>query len=153
GQTVIFNSPTPIDWSSVQILVNGASVPARSPNVVQLSSASLGVGNLIQDGMNEVEIYAKATNGLPITGTSIPIWAGLKDHVVKILDGSGNPLPNVDVVIRLEGTELTEHCVTDSAGDVVFDSLPFRHSFWAEATTPTGKLSGNFAAGLGNGTG
>ncbi len=145
GGDVVFFSLTPIDFDSLRVFRNSQLVPPS--DVVQVSATSLRVVGQVQEGLNEFEIYAKATNGMPISADRLPLWAGSDTQGVSIRDESGNAIPGASVLIRfIDEPTLTAQCVTDAHGLAEFVSLP-EGSFAVEATTvPSGQiLTGTFA--------
>ncbi len=147
GGDVVFNSLTPIDFASLRVFRNNQPVPPG--NVVQISATSLRVVGQVQEGLNDFEVYAKATNGLPISARRLPLWAGSDTQYVEIRNEAGDPIPGASVLMRfVNEPSLIEQCLTEAHGQVEFIRLPAAGSFAVEATTPAGKLlTGTFAGG------
>lgn len=125
--------------SPVQFKASGAALSTDMPRYtvylnedivddanLQVQGDQLTIASALQDGRNDVLVYAPDAKGAPVEAEA-SIWAGTATVQGKVVDEAGNPVAGATVVGALaDDATVTATTTTDSAGRYTLNNFPER---------------------------
>ncbi|GAB4540792.1 MAG: hypothetical protein Tsb0014_32290 [Pleurocapsa sp.] len=141
--TIVFNvseATFSSDPEDIFLYINGELVTENLDDIeiaIEDNSVSVSVTSnsfLVQEGRNEIELYATDSEGFSLTAATT-LWVGENTLNVTLLDENNQPVADTVVTLRLnDDRDIVSQATTSNTGQVVFQNLPDR-SLFLETTT------------------